>query len=316
MTVPPEPSMNTRKSRAALLSLGSNSLLVATKLSIGWAIGSVSIFSEAIHSGLDLVAAVIALWAVRASAKPADREHPFGHGKFENLSGAIEALLIFAAAGWIIIEAIERLAHPKAVGQPGLGLLIMLVSAVLNHLVSQNLFRVGKDTDSIALIADGWHLRTDVYTSLGVAGGMVLLWLGNRLDMPALVYADPVVALAVALLVLKAAGKLTVGSVRDLLDERLPDAEIAWIETYLSRLPDVEGYHDLRTRKAGAARFVEIHIELPSTMTVRDSHEITRRVSSDIRGQFPAATVTVHVDPSDSDVPSSHPRAATPIKPE
>jgi len=316
MSAPPESSMDTRKSRAALLSLGSNSLLVATKLSIGWAIGSVSIFSEAIHSGLDLIAAVIALWAVRASAKPADREHPFGHGKFENLSGAIEALLIFVAAAWIIIEAIERLAHPRVVDQPGFGLVVMLISAVLNYLVSQNLFRVGKDTDSIALIADGWHLRTDVYTSLGVAGGMVLLWLGNRLAVPALVYADPIVAMALALLILKAAGQLTLGSVRDLLDERLPDEEIAWIETYLSRCPDVEGYHDLRTRKAGAARFVEIHIELPSTMTVRDSHEIARRVSSDIREHFPAATVTVHVDPSDTDVPSSHPRAAAPTKPE
>ena len=156
------------KSRVAALSVISNTVLVLFKAIVGILIGSVSVLSEAIHSGMDLVAALIAFFAVRIAGMAADEDHPFGHTKVENISAAIEALLIFAAAVWIISEAIQRLINPRPIETVGWGVGIMLISTIANLIVSRLLFKVGKETDSAALLADGWHLRTDVYTSVGV----------------------------------------------------------------------------------------------------------------------------------------------------
>ena len=294
------------KTRAASVSVASNTALVAGKLCVGLAIGSVSIISEAIHSGIDLVAALIAWWAVRASSAPADDEHPFGHGKFENLSGVIEALLILVAAIWIVVEAAKKLLHPEPLGSTGLGIAIMAVSSVVNLFVSNWLMRVGRQTDSIALTADAWHLRTDVYTSAGVMTGLGVIAIAHRLaPNRSFDWVDPVVALAVAVFITKAAAKLTLGAVRDLLDSRLPLDELGAIEAYMRSRDDILGYHDLRTRKAGGWRFVEIHLELPPDMSVRESHSIAHGVSLDIQERLPSTSVMVHVDPSDEDPPSS-----------
>ena len=294
------------KTRAASVSVASNSALVLGKLLVGIAIGSVSILSEAIHSGIDLVAALIAWWAVRASSAPADDEHPFGHGKFENLSGAIEALLILVAAIWIVVEAVKKLIHPTALEGTTLGIVVMAVSAIINYFVSNWLMRVGRETDSVALTADAWHLRTDVYTSAGVMAGLAVIAVAHRLAPElSLGWIDPVVALMVALFIVKAAIKLTIGAVGDLLDSRLPLEELGSIEMYVRSRGDILGYHDLRTRKAGGWRFVEIHLELPPEMTVRDSHAIAHSVSLEIQERLPSTSVMVHVDPSDEDPPSS-----------
>ncbi len=306
-----------RKSRAAILSVASNSLLVVGKIIVGLVVGSVSILSEAIHSGIDLIAAAIAWWAVRQSAKPADEEHPFGHGKFENLSGAIEALLIFVAAGWIVVEAVDKLQHPAPLEGIGWGVAVMGVSAIANYLVSFWLFRVGRATDSMALMADGWHLRTDVYTSVGVAAGLFVVAVGERLfPGRSLAFLDPLIAIGVALLILKAAVQLTLGSLKDLLDVRLPPEEVGWIIAYLRGRDDIPGFHDLRTRKAGGERFIEVHLELAPEMSVRESHDIARSVSHGIRQHLSGATVTVHVDPGDRDHPGEHSttaRRSTPV---
>ena len=151
-----------RKQKVALVSVGSNLALVVAKATVGLAIGSVSVLSEALHSGMDLVAALIALFAVRSSGKPADEEHPFGHGKVENVSGMIEALLIFGAAIWIILEAVKKLLNPEPPERLGLGVILMLASVVINYFVSGLLFREAERSESPALEADGWHLRTDV----------------------------------------------------------------------------------------------------------------------------------------------------------
>ena len=294
------------KTRAASVSVISNSVLVIGKLCVGLAIGSVSIISEAIHSGIDLVAALIAWWAVRASSAPADDEHPFGHGKFENLSGVIEALLILVAAVWIVVEAVKKLVHPTPLEGTMLGIGIMAGSSLVNLFVSKWLMRVGRQTDSIALTADAWHLRTDVYTSAGVMSGLVAITIAKRVSKTgSFDWIDPVVALAVALFIVKAAAELTLSAARDLLDSRLPLEELGSIESYMSTRLDVLGYHDLRTRKAGGWRFVEIHLELPPDMSVRDSHAIAHSVSLDIQERLPSTSVMVHVDPSDGDPPSS-----------
>lgn len=290
-----------RKAAVAWLSVISNTSLVAGKLVVGLLIGSVSVISEAIHSGVDLLAAVIALFAVKTSHKVADEGHPFGHGKVENISGTVEALLIFLAAGWIVYEAVHKLLAPQPIEAVGWGVAVMLVSSVVNAIVSQRLFRVGKETDSIALQADAWHLRTDVYTSAGVMVGLGLILLAERfLPNIELLWLDPVAAIVVALMIVHAAWKLTVESGRDLLDVSLPVEETAWIQAYLRGIgPPVRGFHHLRTRKAGSHRFVEFHLVVDKNLSVEAAHRLSDRLTQAIKERFPDATVTVHVEPCD-----------------
>jgi cation diffusion facilitator family transporter len=288
-----------RKLRVALLSLISNATLVLVKLATGLMIGSVSIISEGIHSATDLLAALIAFYSVKKSSEPADRRHPFGHGKIENISGTIEALLIFLAAGWIMFESVDKLMHPKPIETLSWGIGVMLFSAAVNTVVSRQLFKVGKETDSVALLADAWHLRTDVYTSAGVMVSLILIWMGETLfrgiDFD---WLDPVAAMAVALLIVKAAYDVTIKSARDLMDARLPEAEESWIhELIRSHGSDIHGFHDLRTRKAGGFRFVEFHIKVDPKMTVEDSHRITEEIAQRIEKQFPGTSVTIHTEP-------------------
>ncbi|HOS97265.1 MAG TPA: cation diffusion facilitator family transporter [Deltaproteobacteria bacterium] len=290
-----------RKIAAALLSVMSNTALIVVKVIVGLVMGSVSIISEAAHSAVDLLAALIALFSVRNSAKPADREHPFGHGKIENISGTVEALLIFLAAGWIIFEAVQRLIHPRPVESLGWGVMVMFFSCAVNIAVSENLFRVGRQTDSLALMADAWHLRTDVYTSAGVMAALGVLWLG-QLFFPGvdLHWIDPLAAIAVALLIIRAAWELTVRSASDLLDTTLPALErSAIVELIASRHPEVHGFHKLKTRKSGHVRFIEFHMIVDPDMSVARSHQITDELAGLITGRLPGSVVTIHVEPCD-----------------
>ena len=299
-----------RKTLAALVSVASNTALVAMKIIVGLFIGSVSVISEAIHSAVDLMAAVIALLAVREGSKPADDKHPFGHGKFENVSGTVEALLIFLAAIWIIYQAIGKFLHPREIVFPGWGVAVMAISAGLTVVVSRYLFTVGKATDSAALQADGWHLRTDVWTSVGVLTGLGAISLGDvilgQMDIPPATKAlwqdhlhliDPITAILVAVLIIRAAWTLTVHSARDLVDVTLPADEERWIQEMLRRYPSVHGFHRMRTRKSGPLRFVDFHIWVEADMTVRESHYLSHQIAEVIREHFGDASVTVHVEP-------------------
>jgi cation diffusion facilitator family transporter len=292
-----------RKVRVAVLSVVSNTTLVVMKLVAGLMIGSVSIISEAIHSGVDLLAAIIALFSVKTSSIPADSKHPFGHGKIENISGTIEALLIFVAAIWIIIEAGKKLMHPAPMEALGWGVGVMLISAVVNIVVSEMLFKVGRETDSIALQADAWHLRVDVYTSVGVMVSLSMIWMGQWIFPGSdFFWLDPVAAVGVALLIIKAAYDLTAQSAKDLLDVHLPDVEVEWIrQCILDQNSVVRGYHDLRTRKAGHFRFVEFHLKVDPHMSVMDSHDITKVLKKKIKDKLSGTTVTIHIEPCDSD---------------
>ena len=176
------------KVNAARLSVLSNTSLVVMKIAVGFLIGSVSIISEAIHSGVDLLASLITTFSVSKSDMPADVEHPFGHGKVENISGTLEALLIFLAALWIIYEAIRKLLDPEPIEYVSWGVGVMSISALVNIVVSRMLFRVARETDSVALAADGWHLRTDVYTSAGVMASLALIGLGHLISPAANLY--------------------------------------------------------------------------------------------------------------------------------
>ena len=251
-------AMNREKEKVARLSVASNTLLVLLKLAVGIAIGSVAIIAEAIHSGIDLVAALIAFLAVRASAQPPDADHAFGHGSYEDLSGLIEGALILVAAALIIWEAVGKLlagGEPFEPVQLAAGVAVMAVSVAVNWYVSGRLMRVGKATESIALESDAWHLRTDVYTSLGVLAGLVALLLTG------IVALDALIAIAVAFVILKAGYDLMRRASGNLVDQRLPDGEEATIRGIIDSHGDnIAEFHGLRTRRSGPDRFVDLHL--------------------------------------------------------
>lgn len=286
----------------AWLSVMASSTLVIGKFIVGLWINSVSVISEAIHSSIDLLAAIIALYAVSKSQEPADEDHPFGHGKFENISGTVEALLIFVAAIWIMFEASKKLIHQEALSSTTPGIAILLFSTVINLIVAKFLFIVGKKSDSVALEADAQHLQSDVYTSLGVMFGLSAIFLGQKFfPNTNLNWIDPVTAFLVALMILNTAYQLTKKAARDLLDTGLPKEEISWIKDYLKNLrltyPEILGLHRIRTRKAGAERFIDFHLVVKPDLSVSDSHKITDVVLEGITGRLAPANIIIHVEP-------------------
>jgi cation diffusion facilitator family transporter len=288
------------KTRAALISVISNTALTLGKVIIGLVSGSVSILSEGIHSGLDLLAAVIALFAVRASGKPADEQHAYGHGKIENISGTVEALLIFFAAVWIIIEAVHKLMNGVvALENLGWGIVIMAVSAIVNLFVSSYLMRVAKKTNSVALEADALHLRTDIYTSLGVLIGLLLV----RFTGWAIL--DPIIAILVALLIIKAAFDLTKEAFMPLVDVRLDESEYREILKVLEHYSgDFVEFHKLRTRRSGSERHIDLHLVVPKFQSLLEVHELCNRIEKDIKEQLPGTYILIHAEPcSEGEVP-------------
>ncbi len=277
------------KTKTARLSVISNSLLIIMKLAVGLLTRSVSIISEAIHSSMDLIAAVIAFSAVKISGTPADERHPFGHGKIENVSGVIEAVLIFVAAGWIIFEAVKKLLHPEEPGVLGLGILVMAVSAVINAFVSRRLYKVARLTDSVALEADALHLKTDVITSAGVALGLALMWLTGWYIL------DPVIAILVALLIIYESWMLLRKAFFPLLDTALSEEELTKLKEILEQM-DVS-YHDLRTRAAGHQRFVEFHLDVPPQETIETIHRQCDIIEERIGREFRDVRVVIHPEP-------------------
>jgi cation diffusion facilitator family transporter len=292
-------SQQTRKVAVARLSVLSNTLLVVGKLAIGLVIGSVSVLSEAIHSGVDLLAAAIAFFAVRESGRPEDEQHAFGHGKVENLSALAEAILIFVAAAWIVYEAVHKLVEPAPIDAAWAGVLVMGASSAVNVYVSQRLFAVARETESSALEADAWHLRTDVYTSVGVMVGLGLVWLGGLLvSEKSVMWLDPVVAMIVACFIVRAAWHLSRDAIRDLMDTQLPPNELEAIAECLGSIKGpLYSYHGLKTRRAGPTRFVELHLEVPNTLSVEEAHLVADEVEQSIQNRLRSASVTTHVEP-------------------
>jgi len=278
---------------AALLSIASNTVLVIAKLAIGSFSGSVSILSEAVHSGIDLVAAVIAWLSIREAAKPADNQHPYGHGKIENASGTIEALLIFAAAIYIIWSAMRKLSSgTMEIEGLGLGVFVMGASAGVNYLVSRHLLQVATKTDSIALRADAMHLRTDVYTSLGVLAGLATI------KITGITLLDPLVAIGVAILIIKAAYQLTMKAFSPILDVKLPDDEEFIIRAVLAEHSEkFLEYHKLRTRKAGHVRHIDLHLVVPKSMRVDMAHTLSHTITAEFSNRLESCNTLVHIEP-------------------
>lgn len=277
------------KKNTARLSVISNTLLIILKLIVGLVTHSVSILSEAIHSSLDLVAAVIAYFSVRISGSPADKEHPFGHGKAENVSGVVEALLIFVASIWIVYEAVKKIINPVEASSLGLGSLVMFISAVVNIFVSRRLYKVAKKTNSVALEADALHLKTDVFTSLGVAVGLLLITLtGIHL-------LDPIIAILVACFILYESFKLLRKAFNPLLDTALSEDDIDKVESILASMG--VKYHDLKTRAAGHQRFIEFHLDAHPEETIEKIHKQCDAIEERLSLEFQDISVVIHPEP-------------------
>lgn len=281
-----------KKAKTARISIISSAILILLKSVVGLLSGSVSILSEAIHSFIDLLAAIIAFFSVRISDNPPDEKHPYGHGKYENVSGVIEALLIFVAAIWIIYEAVMKIMYAEEIAHLEWGLIVMCVSATVNFFVSRRLYKVAKETDSIALEADALHLKVDVYTSLGVALGIALIWITGYHEL------DPIVAIAVAMLILFESFSLLKNAYSPLLDVKLPENEIQIIkEILLGFNKGCINFHQLRSRKAGHLKYVDLHLELPYNLTVQESHDLCDEIEQKIESRISNIEVHIHVEP-------------------
>ena len=289
-----------RKTRAAGLSIASNALLVALKLAAGVVTGSIAILTEAVHSSIDLLASIIAFLSVRKAGEPADEDHPYGHDKIENLAAAIEGMLILVGAAIIVFESMRRLVDPPEVESLGIGIAVIAFSMLANLLVSGYLYRQAHATDSPALEGDAAHLRTDAMTSAGVLVGLVLV------DVTGLEWIDPMTALVVAVAIVAAGLRILMRSSRVLVDEVLPESELAAVREALEedhRAPEIAGYHKLRARRAGSRRYIDLHVQFREGTTLDRAHEVSHELQAEIRERLGRADVLIHLEPERSALP-------------
>ena len=287
-----------KKAKAAAISIISNTFLIISKLLVGLFTNSVSIISEAVHSLMDLLAAIIAFFSVKKSAEPADEDHQYGHGKYEDVSGFAEGALIIIAAIYIIYESVEKLSSGKIDYIDSVaGIAVMALSVIINICVSKNLFKVAKETDSMALLADAEHLRTDVMTSAGVLVGLILI------KFTGIKILDPIVAILVAFLIIKAGFELCSTSLNNLLDSSLPEEDIEKIKTVLTEysLDKITSYNKLKTRKSGAEKLIEFTLIMPKDLHLNESHSLCDSIEADLKKNISNAFITIHTEPCDSE---------------
>lgn len=283
----------TEKKFAAGLSITSNFLIIVLKLIAGVLSGSISIISEAIHSLSDFFASVLTFFAVIKSSEPADKEHPFGHGRYEDMSGFIEGGLIIAAGLFIVYEALKKLIFDYQMqAECSLGIAVMAFSVVANFLVSSYLFHVAKKSDSVSLYADAEHLRTDILTSCGILIGLVVIKITGIYTL------DSIIAIVVALIILKTGWIISKNTLYNLLDGSLPQNEIDIIENIMKTTDEkILGYRDLRARRCGCERKIEITILFPKNMILMDCHDICDKIEENINKELDNCTISIHAEP-------------------
>jgi cation diffusion facilitator family transporter len=283
------------KVRTAGLSVISNSILILVKIIAGTVTGSVAILTEAVHSSIDLVASVVAFLSVRKAGEPADESHRYGHEKIENLAAAIEAILILVGSAAIAFQAIRHLVQTRHVQSLGFGIVVIALSMLVNLIVSARIARTARATDSAALTGDAAHLRTDALTSGAVLVGLVAV------KVTGAQWLDPVVALAVAAVLVVTGVRLLMGSTRVLVDEALPSEEVAAIRRAVEEFATrgVVGYHELRTRRAGSRRYVDLHVQFASGTSLESAHRTAHELQDRISGRLRGADVLIHLEPED-----------------
>ena len=284
--------MFSTKGGAAKLALATVLGLITLKVVVAAITGSISIRADAVHSALDLVAAITTFIGVRISGRPADRQHPFGHGKAENISSTIVAGLILTAAGIIIYTAIQRFITGAPIESIGIGIYITAAAIVINVLISRYLLKIARRTNSPALEADARHLFSDVLSSVAVLIGLVIVRLTG------LSILDPIIALLVALLILKVGYDTLRKSFGGLVDVRLPETEETEIKNcIIEHYAEVVSFHRLRTRRAGSQRYIDLHLVMPKNASVDQAHRMCDHLEQDIEERLHHTSVTIHVEP-------------------
>lgn len=283
------------KSGTAALSIVSNSVLILLKVIAGTITGSVALLTEALHSAIDLVASIVAFFSVRKADEPADDDHPYGHEKVEDLAAAIEGMLILVGSGIIVFESVRRLIIGGEVKHPGIGIAVLALAIVVNVVISRRLSATAQRTGSPALEADAAHLRTDAMTSAGVLVGLTLVAFTDAQ------WLDPVVALLVAAAIVVSGLRILRSSSRVLIDEALPAAELEAIREEIvlfGRTGAVAGFHKLRARRAGARRYVDLHVQFRSGTSLEAAHKTSHELQDAIRGRLDGTVdVLIHLEP-------------------
>lgn len=285
--------INFKKKFVAVLSIVSNIVLTILKLITGALSGSLSIISEAIHSMSDFVASILTFFSVIKSSQPADEDHPYGHGKYEDMAGFIEGLLIIGAALFIIYESSKKIImgfHMEA--ENNFGIAVMLVAVIMNLIVSYLLFKVAKESNSISLYADGQHLRTDVYSSLGVLLGLILIKTTGHTVL------DPIVAILVAGFIYKTGYKISKQAIMRLLDYSLPSEDINQIKAIISEFSGVTlKEHSLKARRVGPTTDIDIILQFPRETSLCDCHRICDDIEKQIQAIYFNSSISIHPEP-------------------
>ncbi|MFC1943773.1 cation diffusion facilitator family transporter [Chloroflexota bacterium] len=280
------------KENVSKLSIAAVSLLILIKVIASVLTGSISIRADAVHSAIDLLGVVIGYIGIRISAKPADEEHAFGHGKAEHIASGIIAGLIFIAAGTIFYQAIQRLILGGTVELITVGIYVTLAAIVINGIISWYAMRVARSTDSVALEATARDLLADVLSSCAVLVGLILVRLTG------LSIFDPIIAMLVAVLIARTSYITIKKSFGGLMDTKLPDSEEeALAACIMEHDTQLVGFHEVRTRKAGSQRFIDLHLMLPKNASVEEAHQMCDHLEQDIENRLSNSSVTIHVEP-------------------
>jgi cation diffusion facilitator family transporter len=285
--------------RMAWLSIATSLGTIALKFGAWFLTGSVSLWSDALEALVNLAAGLVALGAITLAHQPADDKHHYGHDKAEYFSSGVEGALILVAAVAIVWSASQRLLSPQPLENLGVGLFVAFLAGAMNFVTARTMLKVAQQHDSITLEADARHLLTDVWTSVGVVGGLLVV-----MAMPQWAILDPLMAVAVAIHILFTGFNLLRRSADGLMDTALPPEEVARAEALIAaELPAGASFHALRTRKAGSRRFLEFHLTVPGALTVAESHLLCDRIEAALEAALPRANVTIHVEPVESQEP-------------
>ena len=286
--------INTKKKLVASLSVTSNVILTVLKIAVGCIMGSLSIISEAVHSLGDLFASILTYFSVVKSSQPADADHPYGHGKYEDMAGFIEGILIILAALYIIYKSARQIILGIEVDiENNMGIAVMFVAVVLNFVVSSLLFKVAKESNSISLYADAQHLRTDVYSSLGVLLGLVLIKYTGHTDL------DPIIAILVAVFIYRTGYKLSKKAWMNLLDYSLPQQDIEEIKQVVGQVSGVAVLKEnsIRARQVGPSKDIDLVLQFPQNTTICECHKICDEIEKQIQKIYVGSSISIHSEP-------------------
>jgi cation diffusion facilitator family transporter len=296
-TTPVSRSRLSPASRVVLVSIAASIVTMLLKFGAYLLTDSVSLLSDALESSVNLIAALVAFGALTLVARPADESYRYGYDKAEYFSSGVEGTLILVAAAMIIYTAVKRFMNPAPLTDLALGLAVALVASGINFGVSRFMLRKAEEYDSIALEADAHHLMTDVWTSVGVVGALIVV----SFAPPSWAILDPIIAMVVAVNIIRTGVNLVKRSFAGLMDISLPSEEMDQIEELLREREGQDVvYHKFRTRKSASRRYVEFHLLLPGDLTVRAAHDHCTAIENELRGRWPKTRVTIHVEPKES----------------